>query len=239
MASRDESKQNACSAVSFRYTDHVLDLAILGLLQESDLHGYEIRRRLRDSLGLMANISFGSLYPALSRLERQGAVSALEPSVAPGPGVAMGSLSGELAALRARRSMVVVPKKARKVYRITPAGRELFTRLLEDPSAGDDARTFSLRLSFARHLSPDVRRTLLERRRAHLVDRLGEVRGATTRNDLDVYARAVVEHTADGVASDIAWLDRLLADEGQRSTPSQHPSPANGTVPSASTSPQG
>ena len=52
----------------------MLELAILGLLQEQELHGYEIRRRLRDELGLFANISFGSLYPALSRLETGGAV---------------------------------------------------------------------------------------------------------------------------------------------------------------------
>ena len=53
----------------------MLDLAILGLLFEQEMHGYEIRRRLRDELGLFANISFGSLYPALSRLERSGAVT--------------------------------------------------------------------------------------------------------------------------------------------------------------------
>ena len=46
----------------------MLDLAILGLLQAGEFHGYEIRKRLRDELGLFANISFGSLYPALSRL---------------------------------------------------------------------------------------------------------------------------------------------------------------------------
>ena len=48
----------------------MLDLAILGLLEERDLHGYEIRQRLRDQLGLLANVSFRSLYPALNRLEK-------------------------------------------------------------------------------------------------------------------------------------------------------------------------
>ncbi len=56
----------------------MLDLAILGLLHEQELHGYEIRRRLRDELGLFANISFGSLYPALSRLEKAAAVTVTE-----------------------------------------------------------------------------------------------------------------------------------------------------------------
>ena len=58
----------------------MLDLAILGLLFEQEMHGYEIRRRLRDELGLFANISFGSLYPALSRLERGGSVTVTAPA---------------------------------------------------------------------------------------------------------------------------------------------------------------
>ena len=53
----------------------MLDLAILGLLEERDLHGYEIRRQLREHLGLLANVSFGSIYPALTRLERSGALA--------------------------------------------------------------------------------------------------------------------------------------------------------------------
>ena len=87
----------------------MLDLAILGLLEERDLHGYEIRRQLREHLGLLANVSFGSIYPALTRLEKSGAVVATEGGDAERPaGLAptappTGSLSGELAVLRARR----------------------------------------------------------------------------------------------------------------------------------------
>ena len=58
----------------------MLDMAILGLLEERDLHGYEIRRQLRDHLGILANVSFGSIYPALTRLEKGGAVVVTEGS---------------------------------------------------------------------------------------------------------------------------------------------------------------
>ena len=54
----------------------MLDLAVLGLLEENDLHGYELRKRLGDLLGLRLAISFGSLYPALGRLEKAGLVEA-------------------------------------------------------------------------------------------------------------------------------------------------------------------
>ena len=193
----------------------MLDLAILGLLEERDLHGYEIRRQLREHLGLLANVSFGSIYPALSRLEKSGAVVAAEGGEAPGtpapPAPPTGSLSGELAVLRSRRHSPARARRGRKVYRITEAGRQLFGELLAQVGAADDARSFGLRLAFARHLAPQARLTLLERRRAQLVQRLGEAEEART--DLDVYARSVVQHTADGIARDITWLDTLIAAE--------------------------
>ena len=57
----------------------MLDIAILGLLMDRDHHGYEIRTQLRDRLGVWANVSFGSIYPALARLERYGYVEAVAP----------------------------------------------------------------------------------------------------------------------------------------------------------------
>ena len=52
------------------------DLAILGLLREQDLHGYELRKRITDLVGIRPAVSFGALYPALTRLEAAGAVTA-------------------------------------------------------------------------------------------------------------------------------------------------------------------
>ncbi len=195
----------------------MLDMAILGLLEEGDLHGYEIRRQLRDHLGLLANVSFGSIYPALTRLEKAGAVETTEGqstsranTTAAAPPT--GSLSGELAVLRSRRHAGGRGRRGKKVYRITDAGRQLFAELLADGGSADDARSFSLRLAFARHLAPAARLSLLERRRALLVQRLGDAE--STRTDLDPYARSVVQHTTDGIARDISWLDRLI--EGER-----------------------
>ena len=198
----------------------MLDMAILGLLEDRDLHGYEIRRQLRDNLGILANVSFGSIYPALTRLEKAGAVAATDGSSgAPGAGQSpavpeappTGSLSGELAVLRARRHTPSRARRGKKVYRITDAGRLLFTQLLAEGGSIDDARSFSLRLAFARHLAPQARLALLERRRAVLVQRLAEADSSNV--ELDVYARSVVQHTADSVTQDIIWLDRLIAAE--------------------------
>lgn len=197
----------------------MLDLAILGLLHEQELHGYEIRRRLRDELGLFANISFGSLYPALSRLEAARAVTVTESSGMTGAAATMpftGSLSGERAGLRARRAGATRgTKRSRKVYRITDDGRELFEKLLDadEPPGADEARSFGLRLAFARHLAPQARLALLERRRTQLTRRLATDQERAAGSMLDVYTRSLVEHSTEATEHDIAWLDRLIESE--------------------------
>ena len=52
----------------------MLELAILGLLKERSMHGYQLSKRLADTLGGFWKVSYGSLYPTLRRLEREGAV---------------------------------------------------------------------------------------------------------------------------------------------------------------------
>lgn len=205
----------------------MLDLAILGLLEErGELHGYEIRRQLRDGLGLLANVSFGSLYPALARLEAAGAVEAIDPALAgavptahAGDGATAdvpptGSLTGEWAVLRSRRhaGSRARGRRSKKAYRITDEGQRLFADLLCRAEPGDDPRSFGLRLAFAGHLPPQARLALLERRRLQLAERLAELRRAGGTR-LGTYARSVAEHTADGVDHDIRWLDRLIAAE--------------------------
>jgi DNA-binding PadR family transcriptional regulator len=208
----------------------VLELAILGLLKEQDLHGYELKKRLQETLGPFSSVSFGSLYPALARLEAAGAVKAVE-AHDPAPTAAQprgfvpmtGSLGGE-AALRARRpTREPRTSRTKKVYGITPRGEEVFEELLATESAStEDDRAFNLRLAFARHLPPEARLGLLERRRAHLVERLARARDAVRarrgRVDIDQYAVSLMEHGTETTERDISWLDRLIAAERQ-----QHP----------------
>ncbi|HEV2427993.1 MAG TPA: PadR family transcriptional regulator [Acidimicrobiales bacterium] len=191
----------------------MLDIAILGLLMERDHHGYEIRTQLRDRLGLWANASFGSIYPALARLERQGLVEAVPGEPRGLTALSTGSLSGERASLRARRAAPGVGRRGRKVYRITERGRSDFVAMLANPATVDDSRSFSLRMALARYLTPRGRVALLERRRMTLVERLAEVRASAAKEDLDPYARDVMTHVAQGVELDISWIDAKLTTE--------------------------
>ena len=202
----------------------MLELAILGLLKEQELHGYELKKRLTEALGPFSSVSFGSLYPALARLEAAGAVKAVEAHELPadGPPIPMtGSLAGERAAFRARRG-VKRAGRARKVYGITDRGQRLFDELLATESAsGDDDRGFNLKLAFARYLPSAARLGLLERRRAHLVERLARARNSLrgSRGRMDSYSRALMEHGTEATERDISWLDSLIAIERKTGGP--------------------
>jgi DNA-binding PadR family transcriptional regulator len=203
----------------------MLDLAILGLLEENDLHGYELRKRLGDLLGLrLAAISFGSLYPALGRLEKAGLVKAVSsrPAAAAPRTPMSGSLVGELAAFRAQRRAVTGGgrgSRGKKVYGITDAGRQRLVELLADPDVSDD-RAFPVRVAFCRNLAGPERLALFERRRAELARRAGE-RGTATGSDgrVNTYLRSLLERDSAALAADLAWLDRLITAERQALEP--------------------
>jgi DNA-binding PadR family transcriptional regulator len=193
----------------------MLELAILGVLAEQPRHGYELKKRLSDTLGPLWGISFGSLYPALKRLERQGAIEEVgdegESNAPTSSFVPTGSLSGDLAAARLRRPRARTSRRTRKAYRITDAGRALFTELLTD-EGNDDERAFALKLSFCRYLDPAGRLAFLERRRAQLTQRLAGERKPATRS-IDRYTRALIEHRATSTKHDLEWIEGLIAQE--------------------------
>ncbi|HEX7096764.1 MAG TPA: PadR family transcriptional regulator [Acidimicrobiales bacterium] len=183
------------------------ELAILGLLKEQPLHGYELKKRLTGLLGGRATLSFGSLYPALSRLERSGVVTAVD-SAPDATAVPMtGSLGGEVAAYRARAVRPPRSRRNRKVYAITPAGERRLHELLRTPATDD--REFVIQVAFCRFLPQHERIELFKRRRDELVARLS-TRQETGR---DRYLRSVRERDSQNIKHDIAWLDRLIAEE--------------------------
>ena len=193
----------------------MLELAILGLLQEQPRHGYELKKVLRETLGSFWGVSFGSLYPALRRLERSGAIEVVDdaPAATEPAMPATGSLKGEAAAARLRLVPPAKSGRTRKAYRITPAGQEQFQALLADDDGGaDDERLFTVKLSFCRFLDPDARLAFLERRRAELADRLSRARRSRGPS-VDRYTRSLIEHRTRSTERDLEWIDDLIASE--------------------------
>jgi DNA-binding PadR family transcriptional regulator len=172
----------------------MLELAILGLLKEQPMHGYQLSRELSEQLGGLWRVSYGSLYPSLRRLQKQGAIETDADAPAQG--------------------------RRKTVYRITSEGERLFLELLQETpqdSQSEDAR-FRIRLAFFRYLPPETRIRLLERRRGALEERLGHIRDSLrTRRRVDDYTLALMERGATTTESDIAWLSGLIEAERAKS----------------------
>lgn len=172
----------------------MLEVAILGLLKQQPMHGYQLSRELGDSLGGSWRVSYGSLYPTLRRLERDGSVEAE-------PGEGTGG-------------------RRKTVYRITERGERVFLELLQEaPAEGsaEDTR-FRMRFAFFRYLPPETRIRLLERRRASLEERLATIDESIRvhRGRADDYALALMEHGRTATESDISWIEGLIRGEREK-----------------------
>ncbi|MFD8068823.1 PadR family transcriptional regulator, partial [Streptomyces parvulus] len=175
----------------------ILEFAVLGLLRESPMHGYELRKRLNTSLGVFRAFSYGTLYPCLKTLVANGWLIE-EP----------GNIGEAAASLTGRRAKIV--------YRLTADGKEHFEQLLSQtgPDAYDD-ETFAARFAFFGQTSRDVRMRVLEGRRSRLEERLEKMRSslARTRERLDDYTLELQRHGMESVEREVRWLNELIESE--------------------------
>lgn len=206
-----------------------LELVVLGLLKEHDMHGYELKKHMSESLEPIMRVSWGSLYPALARLEARGAVKAVE-ARSLNPVIPMtGSLGGEKAAFRTRTES---PKGSRnkKVYGITELGLNVFDEMMNEDSPIDD-KSFAIRLAFAKYLEPENRLKMLNSRRDQILAKV-KSNGRSTekkRYALEPYVELVLEHFRSTNTSDLAWIEELIEKEktalqhsrNQRETPTE------------------
>ena len=178
----------------------VLELAVLGLLHETPMHGYELRKRLSGVLGTFHAISYGSLYPCLKDLVARGWI------------VEDTSTADAVPALG---------KRARIVYTLTAEGKEAFQAMIADAGLDtwEDDR-FGVRLAFFGRTEASVRLRILEGRRSRLEERLDALRSSLsrTRERLDTYTLELQQHGLESVEREVRWLDELIASERDQPT---------------------
>ena len=169
---------------------HLLDFAVLGLLHEAPMHGYEVRKRLGLALGPFRALSFGTLYPALRGLVADGYLSE----------------RGSAGSATSRRPRIV--------YELTERGRARFAELAggADDTAYDD-EGFALRVAFFGRTETSARLRILEGRRARLEERLAQLQAGAAGTEGDSWARLLTRHTEESLQRDLRWLGELIAAE--------------------------
>jgi len=142
----------------------VLEFAVLGLLHRAPMHGYELSKQLNMVLGTFRALSYGTLYPCLTKLFGEGLIA--KEGDAPEP------------ATRSSRA----PGRSKIVYRLTAEGKERFQDLLTDsgPAAWEDDE-FGVHFAFFGQTRADIRLRILEGRRSRLEDRMEGLRVALAR----------------------------------------------------------
>jgi DNA-binding PadR family transcriptional regulator len=175
----------------------MLELAILGLLQETPMHGYELRKELATKLGtIRAAISYGTLYPTLKRLQATGWIteSEAEPQIAP----------------------PMTSKRGRVVYKITAEGKERFADLLAQtgPETYDDAG-FGVHFAFFARTDRATRLRILEGRRRRIEERREGLREVLSRasDRIDAYTLELQRHGLDACEREVRWLEELITNE--------------------------
>jgi len=193
----------------------MLELAILGLLQEAPMHGYELRKELATKLGtIRAAISYGTLYPTLKRLHTAGWISETAPDDA------------EVPPLTSRRGRIV--------YKITAEGKERFAELLAQagPETYDDAG-FGVHFAFFSRTDRATRLRILEGRRRRIEERREGLREVLARasDRLDAYTLELQRHGLDACEREVRWLEELITNERSGRPPSSPADPAGRTPP--------
>jgi DNA-binding PadR family transcriptional regulator len=175
----------------------VLEFAILGLLHDRPMHGYELRKQLGATLGMFRAFSYGSLYPTLRRMQAAGWIAEddSDDAAVPPP-------------LTSRRGKVV--------YRLTAEGKERFGELLGEarPDAFEDDG-FGVHFAFFAQTDAAVRLRILEGRRRRVEERRERLRAALTRTRerLDTYTLELQRHGLESVDREVRWLNELIASE--------------------------
>jgi DNA-binding PadR family transcriptional regulator len=186
----------------------VLELAVLGVLHRTPMHGYELRKQITNVLGLFRALSYGSLYPCLHELLAAGLIVEEHDETRPaGPAGSTRPRSG-------RRSL--------KVYRLTADGKERLQELLGEggPAAWEDDG-FGVHFAFFGQTRADVRLRILEGRRSRLEERMESIRAALTRTRerVDSYTLELHRHGLESVEREVRWLNELIASERQAGGP--------------------
>lgn len=161
-------------------------LLLLGLLMAQSLHGYSINEFIETNLGRVSGMKRATAYALLDRLERRGLVQGETEHVGNYP--------------------------PRKVYSITPAGRETFFELLQEllVKAEEQSTAADIALMFVDWLDRDQTIALL-RERARRLQALAAQLSATPSHTEAPGVDYAFQRKVALLQAEEDWLHRLIS----------------------------
>lgn len=167
-----------------------LEFALLGLLSQGPLHGYELRKRMGTIFGPFRALSFSVLYPQLRRMMEAGVI--------------------------AESLVETTSRRSRIVYAITDKGATRFSDLTEtvSPDTWED-EGFEIRFAFFSPTSSKNRVRILEGRHRRLKEKAEILRGELEKSPIgiDKYLEEWRRHSLESADREIAWLEDMIKTE--------------------------
>ncbi|EPZ50917.1 hypothetical protein N007_20895 [Alicyclobacillus acidoterrestris ATCC 49025] len=172
------------------------ELFILGELKDSPMHGYLLHQILSQTLGPLRQVSWGTLYSVIARLEEEGLIQQI-------PQLGESSRG-----------------KPRKVYQITAAGDAEFYRLVRRPFEHNQETEdlFRIKLSKFHHLSHDMQLEILRQYKVFLEVEAGgleahaeHVRKASSISEAErPHILNVLDYELTICEAKLAWVDTCI-----------------------------
>lgn len=167
-----------------------LEFALLGLLSQMPLHGYELRKRMGAIFGPFRALSFSVLYPQLRRMVESGVIE--------------------------ESFVESTSRRLRIVYAITNKGLTRFSDLAEtvSPDTWED-EGFEIRFAFFSPTSSKNRVRILEGRHRRLKEKAEILRGELEKSPIgiDKYLEEWRRHSLESADREIAWLEDMIKTE--------------------------
>lgn len=179
----------------------ILEFAVLGVLTDGPIHGYQLRKRLTEMLGPFRSLSYGTLYPTLRRLVNRQAIEPV--SVTP---------SDESPGVRSRRGRIV--------YVLTAQGKSEFDQWANRPGPDSwDDEAFAAHMAFFSRTERRARLRILHGRRTWLDERLATLRSTLTDSQAkpDPYTTSMRSLSVESTEREMRWLDELIESEENNS----------------------
>ncbi len=173
-----------------------LEFALLGVLSQGPLHGYELRKRMTAIYGPFRALSFSVLYPQLHRMLEAGVI---RESVSTDAGMS---------------------RRSRIVYAITDSGSQRFEAI--SASSGPDSwedESFEVRFAFFGPTPQRNRLQILEGRHRKLAEKATILRSELEKSPegIDRYLVEWRRHSLESAEREIAWLQEMINTERKSS----------------------
>jgi DNA-binding PadR family transcriptional regulator len=182
--------------MAMRSRSESLEFALLGLLSQGALHGYELRKRMSAIYGPFRALSFSVLYPQLRKM--------LEAKLIEQSFTDAGGLS----------------RRSRIVYELTAKGRERFSTLMQNASPDSfEDEGFEVRFAFFGPTPRNNRVRILEGRHRRLVEKAEVIRKDLSKipEGIDTYFVEWRRHSLESAEREIAWLEKMIKTERKSS----------------------